>query len=114
MRHFQQVIAATHEIDEGPVEERFVQVVGTATAEAVIPVKLAVFAAIRVLEGMGRLLQGLQQEPLLRRPRWWGGYGYCGRDLFHVTLLDGAQLRKGIVSRDSNQLWNTGVKSLAR
>ncbi len=36
MRHFQQMVATPHQVDEGPAEERLVEIVGAAAAETII------------------------------------------------------------------------------
>ena len=78
MRHFQQMVATPHQIDEGPAEERLVEIVGAAAAvtivvgadaaDTVVPVELAVVAHVPVPEGKGRSFHCLQQETLLDSP----------------------------------------------
>ena len=48
------MVSTTHQVDEGPIKERLVIVVGTTTAPFVFPNKLAIFSCEVVEKGLDR------------------------------------------------------------
>ena len=56
----EQVVSTAHQVDEGPIEERFVIVVGTAAAPFVLPDKLSILPREVVEEGLDRLIHRIE------------------------------------------------------
>jgi hypothetical protein len=62
------VLAAAHEIDQRPVEERLKEVVGRAAAPGVVPDVLAVRAGEVIEKGLHRLIDGVQHAAFPHGP----------------------------------------------
>jgi hypothetical protein len=78
------MVATTHEIDEWPVEERLVIIVGGATTPLVIPDELAIITGKVLEKWMDGRIEDVEQSALPEGPiRRRGGHWYIGDNPFH-------------------------------
>ena len=80
----EQMVATAHEIDEWPVEERLVIIVGGATTPLVIPDELAIITGKVLEKWMDGRIEDVEQSALPEGPiRRRGGHWYIGDNPFH-------------------------------
>ena len=65
----EQMVATAHQINKGPIKERFVIVVGTAATPFVVPDELAIVPCKVIEKRLDRPVHRVEQSPFPDRPR---------------------------------------------